>query len=35
MAFQFDFKGPYHNINMRLKSALVVCDLYSSFVHSG
>ena len=31
MVFQFDFKGPYRNIRMRL----VVCDLYGLFLHSG
>ena len=35
MVFQLDFKGPYHNIRMRLGSALIVCDLYDLFLHSG
>ena len=30
-----DFKGPYHNVRMRLGNALEVCDLYSIFLHSG
>ena len=30
-----NFKGPYHNIRMRLGNALEVCDLYSIFLHSG
>ena len=33
MIFQLDFKGPYHNIIMRLGNALVVCDLHSLFLH--
>ena len=28
MVFQLDFKGPYHNVRMRLRNALLVCDLY-------
>ena len=35
MVFQLDFKGPFHNIRMRLGKALVVCDLYDLFLHSG
>ena len=35
MVFQLDFKGPYHNIRMRLGNALVVCDLYGLYLHSG
>ena len=35
MVFQLDFKGPYHNIRMRLGNALVVCDLYALYLHSG
>ena len=34
MVFQLDFKGPYHNIKMRLGNALEVCDLYSVFLNS-
>ena len=35
MVFQLDFKGPYHNIRMRLRNVLAVCDLYGLFLHSG
>ena len=35
MAFQLDFKGPYYNIRIRPGNALVVCDLYGLFLHSG
>ena len=35
MVFQLYFKGPYHNIRMRLGNALVVCDLYGLYLHSG
>ena len=35
MVFQLDFKGPYHNIRMRLGNALIVCDLYEFFLHFG
>ena len=35
MVFQLDFKGLFHNIRMRLGNALVVCDLYGLFLHSG
>ena len=34
MLFQLDFKGPYHNIRMRLQNLLVVCDLYGLFLDS-
>ena len=34
MVFQLDFKGPYHNIKMRLGNALKVC-FYNVFLHSG
>ena len=35
MLFQLDFKGPYHNVRMRFGNALVVCNLYGLFMHSG
>ena len=35
MIFHCDFKGPYHNIRMRLANAFVVCDLYALYLHSG
>ena len=35
MVLQLDFKGPYHNIRLRLESTLVVFDLYGLFLHSG
>ena len=35
MVFKSDFKGPYYNIRMRLGNALVVCDLYGLYLHSG
>ena len=35
MIFEVDFKGPYHSIRMRVGNALVVCDLYGLFLHSG
>ena len=35
MVFQLDFEGPYHNTRMRLRNALVVCDLYGLNLHSG
>ena len=34
MVFQLHFKGPYHNIRIRLGNALVVRDLYGLFLHS-
>ena len=34
MLFQMDFKGTYHNIRVRLRNALTVCDLYGLFLHS-
>ena len=35
MVFQLDFKGSYQNIRMHTGSALVVCDLYGLYLHSG
>ena len=35
MVLQLDFKGPYHNIRMRFRTALVVCDLYGLYLLSG
>ena len=36
IVFQLDFKGPYHNIRMRVGDVLVVCDLYGLlFLHFG
>ena len=35
MVFQLNFKGPYHNIRIRLGNALEVCYLYSKYLHSG
>ena len=35
MVFQLNFKGPYHNIRMRLGNALEVCDFYSIFQQFG
>ena len=32
MIFQLDFKGPYHNMGMRLENALVVRDLHGLFL---
>ena len=34
MVFQLNFKGPYHNIGLRLGNVLVVCDLYGLPLHS-
>ena len=35
MVFKLDFKDPYYNIRMRLGNALIVCDLYGLYLHSG
>ena len=35
MVLKLDFKDPYYNIRMRLGNALVVCDLYGLYLHSG
>ena len=34
MVFMLNFKGPYHNIRMRLGNVLVVRDLYGLPLHS-
>ena len=35
MVFQLNFKGPCHNIRMRLGNAMDLCYLYSIFLHAG
>ena len=35
MVFQLNFKGPHHDIRMRLENALQGCYLGSIFLHSG
>ena len=35
MVFQLNFKGPYHNIRMRLGNVFVVCDWYGLYLHPG
>ena len=35
IAFQLDFGGLYHTTRLRYGNALVVCDLYDLYLHSG
>ena len=35
MVIQLDFKSPCHNIRMHFGNALIACDLYGLYLHSG
>ena len=35
MIFQLNFPGLYHSIRIHIGNALVVCDLYGLYMHSG
>ena len=35
MIFQLNFPGLYHSIRIHIGNALVVCDLYGLYLHSG